>query len=228
MTSREIAEVVQSRHDNVKRTIETLVGKGVISTPHPEEYTNTINRPVVEYRLDKRSSIIVVAQLCPQFTAALVDRWAELEAKAAAPKLPATYIEALRELANAEEKRLAAETAVQQLQTAVVQKDEQLQLAEPKVAFYDAVGETSRCFLVGVVAKTIGIGQNKFFEMLREQRILMRRSGGHVPYQAHASHFKVRYQPYVDTDGYPETRPTSYVTAAGVQYLVKRFGKEAA
>ena len=35
MTSRELAELTDKRHDNVKRTIETLVEKGVIANPPP-------------------------------------------------------------------------------------------------------------------------------------------------------------------------------------------------
>jgi phage regulator Rha-like protein len=37
MSSRQIAVVVNSRHDNVKRTIETLAKKGVISFTQTEE-----------------------------------------------------------------------------------------------------------------------------------------------------------------------------------------------
>jgi len=37
MTSREIAELVESRHDNVKRTIDTLSAKGVIPSTQAEE-----------------------------------------------------------------------------------------------------------------------------------------------------------------------------------------------
>ena len=40
------------------------------------------------YQLDKRSSLIVVAQLSPQFTARIVDRWQELKAQVA--QQPAT------------------------------------------------------------------------------------------------------------------------------------------
>lgn len=44
----------------------------------------TAGRPAVEYVFSgeqgKRDSIIVVAQLSPEFTARLVDRWQELEA----------------------------------------------------------------------------------------------------------------------------------------------------
>lgn len=87
MSSREIAELVEARHDNVKRTIDTLVEKGVIPFPQTEEKP-TAGRPSLEYRLDKRSSLIVVAQLCPEFTARIVDRWQQLEAQAAKPQLP--------------------------------------------------------------------------------------------------------------------------------------------
>jgi phage antirepressor YoqD-like protein len=88
ITSREIARLVGLRHDNVKRTIETLVGQGVVACPQAEEKP-TAGRPVVEYVFSggqgKRDSIIVVAQLSPAFTARLVDRWQELEANVAQP-----------------------------------------------------------------------------------------------------------------------------------------------
>ncbi|MDP1165211.1 phage regulatory protein/antirepressor Ant, partial [Klebsiella pneumoniae] len=40
----------------------------------------------------KRDSIIVVAQLCPEFTARLVDRWQELEAQIAKPADPMQFL----------------------------------------------------------------------------------------------------------------------------------------
>jgi len=93
MTSREIAELVGSRHDSVKRTIETLSNKGVIELPQAVEIPTT-TKPVAVYVFTgdkgKRDSIVVVAQLCPEFTARLVDRWQELEALAAAGSLPGT------------------------------------------------------------------------------------------------------------------------------------------
>ncbi|WP_442592493.1 Rha family transcriptional regulator [Parapusillimonas sp. JC17] len=90
MTSLEIAELVERRHDNVKRTIETLVKRGVIASPQIEEKT-TAGRPmqvcVFSGEQGKRDSIIVVAQLSPELTARLVDRWQELEAQVA-PAIP--------------------------------------------------------------------------------------------------------------------------------------------
>ena len=87
MSSLEIAELVERRHDNVKRTIETLAASGVISFPQIEEtsFTGVDGRGqtatvfVFSGEKGRRDSIIVVAQLCPEFTARIVDRWQALE-----------------------------------------------------------------------------------------------------------------------------------------------------
>jgi len=83
MSSREIAQVVESRHDSVKRTMETLVAKGLIAFTQTVEKTS--GRPASIFWVGKRDSYVVVAQLSPEFTARLVDRWQELEESAALP-----------------------------------------------------------------------------------------------------------------------------------------------
>ncbi len=90
MTSVEIADMVEKRHDNVKRTIETLAEQSVISLPQLEEVKIQRERRleasqayIFEGEKGKRDSIVVVAQLSPVFTARLVDRWNELESKEA-------------------------------------------------------------------------------------------------------------------------------------------------
>ncbi len=138
MTSIEIAELVGKRHDNVKRTIETLAKNGVIRLPQIEvsERINNLGfnvqyeHYVFEGEQGKRDSIVVVAQLSPEFTARLVDRWRELEE--AAVNIPKTLPEALR---------LAADLAEQKMQL-----ENQLAIAAPKVEFADRVGEASGIF----------------------------------------------------------------------------------
>lgn len=104
MGSREIAEVVQSRHDKVKQSIERLAKRGVIQLPPMGEVKNHQGQTVFEYQVAKRDSYVVVAQLCPEFTARLVDRWQELEQKAIQDAVPKTMPEALRLAADLAEK----------------------------------------------------------------------------------------------------------------------------
>ena len=91
MSSREIADLVGSRHDKVKQSIERLAtakGPGkpaVIDLPPLGEYLDSLGRKATEYLVNKRDSFVVVAQLSPEFTAALVDRWQQLEAQVAKP-----------------------------------------------------------------------------------------------------------------------------------------------
>ncbi|MET4877226.1 Rha family transcriptional regulator [Morganella morganii] len=110
MTSIDIAELVGSRHDKVKQSIERLAERGIITLP-PMGEKPTSGRPVTYYIFEgeegKRDSIIVVAQLSPEFTARLVDRWKELEQERARPKSQAEIIAAMA-MANLEQERRMA------------------------------------------------------------------------------------------------------------------------
>lgn len=80
----EIANLVHKRPDNVKRTIESLVDANIIAHPQIEDGIKSANGVIPKVYVflggkGKRDSIVVVAQLCPEFTARLVDRWQELE-----------------------------------------------------------------------------------------------------------------------------------------------------
>lgn len=89
MTSLDIETLTGSRHDKVKQSIERLATAGDILLPplgdikvkrdHREVTTSAYT---FSGERGKRDSFVVVAQLSPTFTAALVDRWLELERNA--------------------------------------------------------------------------------------------------------------------------------------------------
>lgn len=87
MSSREIAELVGKQHSNIKISAERLAEKGVIGTLATQGFTHNGN-VYTEYMLNKRDSLIVVAQNCPEFTARIIDRWQELEAAVNNPVTP--------------------------------------------------------------------------------------------------------------------------------------------
>jgi len=153
MTSLEIAGLVEKRHDNVRRTIETLANQGIISLPQIEEVKIQRERrqeTATAYRFTgeqgKRDSIVVVAQLSPEFTARLVDRWQELEQAVAlgAFNIPQDYSGALRLAADMTDKAFALEHKVAE-QT-------------PKVEVYDRIVEDSGTYLVRAAAKVLDMG----------------------------------------------------------------------
>lgn len=80
MSSREIADLIGKQHSNIKISAERLAASGVIGTLAMQEFSHNGNT-YHEYMLNKRDSLILVAQNCPEFTAKIVDRWQELEEK---------------------------------------------------------------------------------------------------------------------------------------------------
>jgi phage antirepressor YoqD-like protein len=180
MSSREIAELVDSRHDKVKQSIERLFAKGVIPDPPVGEYQDSLGRPAGEYRLDKRSSLIVVAQLCPEFTARIVDRWQELEGQVAAPAVPQSLSAALR-LAADQAEQIEAQQAL-------------LAIAAPKVAFVDRYVVATGLKGFREVCKLLGANEARFREFLTDNKIMYRLGGSMTAHAQHldAGRFEVR------------------------------------
>ena len=214
MGTREIAAMLGKRHDNIKVSAERLAAAGVIgggAALQETPYIEPQNRQTYyEYRLNKRDSLILVAQNCPEFTAAIVDRWQELEARQA-PAIPKTYAEALLEAG-----RLAME---------VERQAEQLSIAAPKVDFADRVASAEKGVLIGNFAKSVGIGPRKIFDILRNEKILMTGGNRHnLPFQEYMDrgYFEVREGTF---DDHGETRLsfTPLITGKGQQWLTTKL-----
>lgn len=170
MSSEEIASLVESRHDNVKTSIERLGARGVIQLPALQEVRNHLGQTVSVYQLCKRDSYVVVAQLSPEFTARLVDRWQELEAQAA-PAVPRTMSQALR---------LAAEQAEQ-----IEQQQAALALAAPKAEYVDRYVAANGAKGFRQVAKLLGANEHAFRAWLQEEKIMYRLGGEWTAHQCH-------------------------------------------
>lgn len=210
MTSREIADLVESRHDDVKRSIDRLAKSGAISEPPMADGAKAANGVTEKvYVIGKRDSYVIVAQLSPAFTARLVDRWQELEA--AQPKaLDLNDPQALRAaLLGYTEKVLRLETKVA--------------ADAPKVAFAEVIRAMDGVCHIGEFCKTMRIGRNRMFKRMKEDKILM---ASRMPYQKYIDkgYFSVIEQtPYTNSKGETHTTFTTMVTGAGQVFLARRY-----
>ncbi|MFY9291551.1 MAG: Rha family transcriptional regulator [Methylorubrum rhodinum] len=92
MSSLEIAELTGKRHDNVMvdahKMLTELYGAGGL-LKFQDTYRHAQNGQTYNcFRLPKRECLVLVSGYSVTLRAAIVDRWAELEAKAAGPALP--------------------------------------------------------------------------------------------------------------------------------------------
>ena len=209
MSSQEIADLVESRHDKVKQSIERLAARGVIQLPPLGEVKNHLGQTVSVYQLEKRDSYIVVAQLSPEFTARLVDRWQELESKQA-PAVPQTMAQALR---------LAAEQA-----ELLEEKQRLLAQAQPKVEYVDRYVAAQGAIGFRQLAKTLGANEHQLSAWLQDKQIMYRLDGRLTPYQRHidAGRFTVKTGVNTLTEkAFVQAR----FTPKGVEWIAGEWGK---
>lgn len=211
MTSREMADLTEKRHDSVKRTIDTLFANGLIAQPQivdGEKSTNGVVEKV--YFVGKRDSYVVVAQLSPEFTARLVDRWQELEA-GATPQLPQTFAQALR---------LAAEQA-----ETIEAQALQIAAAAPAVEFVgNYVASTSGSKGFREVCKLLKANEARFREFLIAEKIMYRLGGALMPHAGHmdAGRFEVKAGSAAETG---HAYNTAKFTAKGVTWIAGEWAK---
>lgn len=145
-------------------------------------------------------------------------------------KLPQTYSEALRELADKAEmnERLMLEN--KEKQQRIDQQQEQLTEQKPKVVFADAVAGSRSSCLIGELAKLITqngyqIGQNRLYEWLRENHYLGTYGEYYnIPNQRYIQQglFELKDNVY-SVNGEIRHRSTPKVTGKGQIYFVNIF-----
>lgn len=192
VSSLDIAELVKTEHRNVKISIERLMEKGVIRhTPmtNVEKINNLgfsiqVGVYIFEGEQGKLDSITVVAQLCPEFTAALVKRWYELENQK--PR-ELTRLEILQIAFHAEQENQVLH--------------EKVEILEPKAKALDTIANTEGTYNIRECAKTIGIGERKLVDLLLKKKWIYREESG-------------RLQPYATkrAEGIFINRPSPVVT----------------
>jgi len=217
MSSREIAELVESRHDDVKRSIERLAKAGVITLPPMAEVSNPGAGPktIMVYQIGKRDSYVIVAQLSPAFTARLVDRWQELEAAQQVDARTAlSDPSALRTLLLAHiDREIALEGKIEEMRPQV-QALERIAISDGSMCITDA-------------AKTLQMQPKALFSFLRAHSWIYTRQGcsEYIAYQPKLQAGMLEHKTTVvrRTDGSEKTTTQVRVTPKGLTWLAKEF-----
>lgn len=210
MSSREIAELVDARHNDVVATIDRLFAKGLLRSSRETRREATGGRPIDVYDLCERDTHLVVAGYSDEHRARVIDRWQELERRQTQPRLPAvpqSFAQALR---------LAAEQQEQiELQQAA------LAAARPKVVYAEAMLNADGTVLVRDAAKTIGVPVRKLERALREKGVILPDNSPAARYVTQG-YFKESLHSYdTNTHGRQLSR-VARVTGRGLEFL-RRF-----
>lgn len=223
MSSVQIADLVESEHHHVRISIERLAKKNLIQLPPmrkvENKQSNSPNRFTNAYEFlgeqGKRDSIIVVAQLCPEFTARLVDRWQELEQQTKQHNVDLNNPHALRkalleyteQVIELEHKNLGLEQSIQTItQTPAGVKFQQ-------------------------ACKILNIKQSILADWLRshgwDRKLNKTRASTY--YSQQHGYCETKYEEVAkirpNGDPYTFTKIEFFILPKGMQLLAKRFGK---
>lgn len=172
MTSLDIAALVGSRNADVKRSIERLAERGTIQLPpaakvenkqssSPNRFTEVF---VFEGEQGKRDSIIVVAQLSPEFTARLVDRWQQLEREKSLGFNPDDQIAVLETLLLEKKHNKALE--------------QQIEMMKPDVDALARIAKSEGSMCITDAAKALQMQPKQLFHWMQCNNWIYRRAGG--------------------------------------------------
>ena len=119
MSSREIAELCEKRHDHVMVDIRNMLDELEIQSPEfSGDYIDSKGRTYPCFYLPKDLTLTLIAGYNVKLRKRIIDRWQELEAKQAV-QLPQTFAEALRLAADLEEQKQALLIENQQQSTQI-------------------------------------------------------------------------------------------------------------
>ena len=212
MSSREITKLVNSRHSDVCKSIETLISKGVIGGYQPKPYTHPQNGQIYyEYFLNKRDTYILVAQFSPEFTAAVIDRWQELEnQQSPTALLPQNYLQALEQLVASEKEKQALALENKAM--------------KPKADFVDLYVDIGTTKSLRETAKILNMPEKAMIAALERDKALYRQSGNLIPYSDKQSRglFTVKTGTAEHGHNFTQTR----VTSKGIQWIAQRYASE--
>ena len=215
MSSREIAQLCQKPHDNVLKLIRSLIDGGIVKSTTPHQYMHPQNGQwYTEFLSDKRDSLVVVARLSPEFTAAVIDRWQELETQSNSPALPnfADPVQAARAWADAVEKQQLAIAQVAELQ--------------PKADALDVISTASNSLNLRETAKTLGVQEKKFVAWCIKHDWLYRDAKSKLCPIAHRIQkcfLEQRAVPFTKQNGETSVSTQAMFTAKALTHLAKIF-----
>ena len=129
----------------------------------------------------------------------------------ATPAIPSSFAEAL-ELAAAQAREIEALEA-------------QAEIAAPKVEAFDMFMDANGSMSMNEAGKTLGVGQNELFKLLREAGVLIPSGPNrNLPYQRYAHHFEVVQSTYEHPRNGLQPTSTTRVHPSGLAFIARKLG----
>lgn len=228
MSSLQIAEITEKRHDAVLRDIRNLLDQGVGAHNFVESsYNNSQNKELPCFILTKKGCLILASGYNALLREKIINRWEELELqhRNGGFQIPQTLSEALM-LAAEQTKQLEQAKAEKQLLEAKAQEQERvIKEQAPKVEYYDDVLNSTSTYTATQIAKEFGWGAETLNRKLKEKGVQYKQSGQWLLYAKYQDkgYTKTVTRQYTGTSGKIHTSQQTVWTEPGRQFIHSLF-----
>ena len=209
------------RHDNFMTKVEKVLGILAPKFLGTSSYTNGAGNKVGRkiYNFPKREATLMAMSFSFPLQAAVLDAWTAAEATLINNDIKPPVISALAfPDPNNHMEMVKAWVAEKEL-TLVLTNE--MKLAQPKIAFHDAVVANDKTYSLAEGAKILGFPPRTFNKILRAEGYLMADNVAYQPYITN-NVFMLRYSGFVHADG-TVAPATTKITSKGIAFLQKRL-----
>ncbi|CAM3733913.1 Rha family transcriptional regulator [Mesobacillus zeae] len=209
-----VAEVFEKRHDNVlsdiRKQAEYAGGDFAALNFQECQYFDKNNRPRPKINLTEDAFTLVAMSYNTK----------------EAVQMKVKFIQEFKRIKEQLQKQFAVPTTFSEALRLAADLQERIELDKPKVEAHDKFISGDNYQKVGQVAKALGIGRNRLFAFLRDNKIFM---GDNTPYQQFIDrgYFVVKEKP-ITMGRQVINKPQTYVTAKGVDYISRLLDKKIA
>ena len=227
MSSREIAELCEKRHDHVMRDIRKMLGDLGLNNISPNLggsnsfkeliYPDSYGREQKEILLDKNLSLTLVAGYNVVLRNRIINRWLELERKEKEQQTPLTpNIEnALSDPGSLRGLLLNYVEKVIALQEDVKKRDEYICDIEPQAEAFEKIGSTDETFTITQASKILDLSRKFLIKFLETERWIYRQNGKLTPMKEKKDQKLLTLKFHELGNGYSHI----YITSKGLQKI---------
>jgi Rha family phage regulatory protein len=215
-TSMLVAQEFGKAHKNILRDINRLINEDDETRLNFEQSSYTADNGQIypAYILDKDGFVLLAMSFTGskalQFKKAYIKAFNEMEKQLKEPRRTLTTMDLLQ--LNIQ--------AIEQLTAKTKELEFKIEKDQPKVEFYDKVGNAEGRVEMSMASKVLGIGRNKLFNLLRDKSILRYNN---EPYQDYIDRkwFEILIEQYETASGDKRIYNKTMVTPKGIQELFK-------
>lgn len=226
MSSLQIAEITEKRHDAVLRDIRNLLEQGVGAHNFVESsYNSSQNKELPCYILTKKGCLILASGYNALLRERIINRWEQLEIQHRNGdfQIPQTLSEALMLAAEQTKQLEKAQAEKQLLQEKTEQQEQVIQQQAESVRYLDRIQSSVSTYTATQVAKEFGWGPQTLNRKLHELKVQYKQNGQWLLYADYQDkgYTKTITREHLDQLGNIRTSQQTVWTETGRRFIHK-------